>query len=72
MPVLAAIQKSLGMFGHPPTEVIFTDNVHTNKCEFEKVFPSRVKDVVPILVTCGSGPLLHMAGYESLFSNRMC
>lgn len=48
MPVLAKIPDSLTMFGHVPTEVVFTDNVRADKHELEKIFPSLLKDVIPV------------------------
>jgi hypothetical protein len=48
MPALAAISQSLKMYGHPPVELVFTDNVRGDKAELEKVLPSLCKDVVPV------------------------
>jgi hypothetical protein len=48
MPVLGHIPKSLAMFGHCPTQVVFTDNVLADKRELERIFPELLKDVVPV------------------------
>ena len=48
MPVLGRIPKSLAMFRHCPTQVVFMDNVLADKCELERIFPELLKDVVPV------------------------
>jgi hypothetical protein len=50
MPVLAKIPDSLARFGHPLTEVVFTDNVRADKHDLEKIFPWLQKDIVPVPV----------------------
>ncbi|KAG1737730.1 hypothetical protein EDB19DRAFT_1829328 [Suillus lakei] len=49
MPNLHEISESLVKFGHPEVQAVFTDNVCADKNELEQVFPSLLKDVVPIL-----------------------
>lgn len=49
MLALAAISQSLKIYGHPPIELVFTDNVCGDKAELEKVLASLCKDVVPVL-----------------------
>ena len=48
MPALARIPKSLELFGHPATQVVYTDNVHADKREFEKMYPWLLDNVVPV------------------------
>jgi hypothetical protein len=48
MPSLRAIQRSLKMYGHEPTQLSFTDNVWGDKAELEKVILLLRKDVVPV------------------------
>ncbi|KAG0696824.1 hypothetical protein DFH29DRAFT_1024356, partial [Suillus ampliporus] len=49
MPNLHEISESLAKFGHPEVQAVFTDNVRADKNELERVFPSLLKDVVPVL-----------------------
>lgn len=51
MPILAKIPRSLALFGHGPTEVIFTDNVRGDKLELEASIPSLKNDIVPVVKT---------------------
>jgi hypothetical protein len=51
MPILAKIPKSLSMFGHGQTEVIFTDNVRGDKVELESSLPSLKDQIVPVVKT---------------------
>lgn len=46
MPSLSLIPKSLALFGHKETEIIFTDNLR-DRAELERAFPSLRKDVTP-------------------------
>src|SRR5215471_4255232 len=48
IPAIAAIPRSLEMYGHEPLEVVFTDNVRGDKAELEAVLPDLKRDVVPI------------------------
>ena len=48
MPVLAEIPKSLALYGHGATEVIYTDNVRADKHELEQAFPSLLDNVTPV------------------------
>jgi hypothetical protein len=48
MPALVAISQSLHTYGHPPVELIFTDNVHADKMELENVFSSLQLNVEQI------------------------
>ncbi|KAF8953970.1 hypothetical protein BDZ97DRAFT_2082274 [Flammula alnicola] len=58
MPVLAAIPRSLAMFGHGEVEAVYTDNVRGDKSELEITLPSLTKAVVPVVKT--SLPLLEL------------
>ncbi|KAG1721545.1 uncharacterized protein EDB91DRAFT_1064357, partial [Suillus paluster] len=49
MPNLCEISESLVKFGHPEVQAVFTNNVHADKNKLERVFPSLLKDVVPVL-----------------------
>ncbi|KAF8833475.1 hypothetical protein BDN67DRAFT_916912 [Paxillus ammoniavirescens] len=48
IPNLHEINHSLKMFGHADVEVVFTDNVRSDKEEVQRAFPSLLKDVVPV------------------------
>ncbi len=39
MPALAEILTSLKKYMHGDVELVFTDNIHANKPELERVFP---------------------------------
>ncbi|KAG1847003.1 hypothetical protein DFJ58DRAFT_843319 [Suillus subalutaceus] len=43
------IHELLAKFGHPEVQSVSTDNVRADKNELERVFPSLLKDVVPVL-----------------------
>ena len=47
-PALLAISHSLEVYGHPPVDLVFTDNVRGDKAELENIFPSLLRDVQPI------------------------
>lgn len=49
MPALAAISDSLQLYGHGPVELVYTDNVRSDKSELEHMIPSLRSDIVPIL-----------------------
>ncbi|KAK2467195.1 hypothetical protein APHAL10511_000744 [Amanita phalloides] len=51
MPALATIPHSLRDYGHEDIELVFTDNVCTDKIELERVFPSLSQGVMPIPVS---------------------
>ncbi|HVT63048.1 MAG TPA: hypothetical protein VHD33_06160, partial [Legionellaceae bacterium] len=51
MPTLSYVPKSLHMFGHTAPEVIFTDNVNTDKHAFESIFPSLKDNSIPVIDT---------------------
>lgn len=48
MPALAAVSKSLATYGHQPIQIIYTDNVHSDKAELERTLPQLKADVVPV------------------------
>ncbi|KAF8328650.1 hypothetical protein F5887DRAFT_897466 [Amanita rubescens] len=48
MPALATIPHSLREYGHEDVGLVFTDNVHADKNELERVFPSLLQDVKPV------------------------
>lgn len=45
---LIGMKDSLAMYGHPPTQVIYTDNPGADKQFFERIFDSLHVDVVPV------------------------
>ena len=57
MPVLAQIPKSLALYGHDLTEVVYTDNVRADKHELERAFPSLLKNVTPVINHSALEPL---------------
>ena len=48
MPALATIPHSLHDYGHEDVRLVFTDNVHADKNELERVFPSLLQNVKPV------------------------
>jgi len=48
MPALSMIPHSLHKYGHDDVQLVFTDNVHGDKAELERVFPSLLCQVVPV------------------------
>ncbi|GBE79022.1 hypothetical protein SCP_0202190 [Sparassis crispa] len=48
MPALSLIPHSLRKYGHTDVELVFTDNVHGDKAELERVFPSLSSQVSPV------------------------
>ncbi|KAF8134402.1 hypothetical protein EV363DRAFT_1561939 [Boletus edulis] len=48
MPNMHEIARSLTKFGHGKVEAVFTDNVHADKEEVQRAFPSLLEDVVPV------------------------
>ncbi|KAL6304040.1 hypothetical protein BKA93DRAFT_749985 [Sparassis latifolia] len=48
MPALSLIPHSLRKYGHTDVELVFTDNVHGDKVELERVFPSLSSQVSPV------------------------
>src|SRR6266487_4754492 len=48
MPALSMIPHSLHKYGHHDVELVFTDNVHGDKAELERVFPSLLSNVSPV------------------------
>ena len=48
MPALAEISNSLKTYGHSPLQIVFTDNVHGDKPELERVFPELLAGVTPV------------------------
>jgi hypothetical protein len=48
MPAMAAISQSLATYGHPPVQLVFTDNVRADKMKLESIFPSLQSNVEPI------------------------
>jgi hypothetical protein len=48
MPNMYEIAHSLTKFGHGDVEAVFTDNVHADKEEVQRAFPSLHKGVIPV------------------------
>ncbi|KAM6501786.1 hypothetical protein JOM56_001763 [Amanita muscaria] len=48
MPALAAIARSLEIYGHNPVGIVVTDCPRGDKAELEAVLPSLRKDVIPV------------------------
>nr|VWO95947.1 Carboxylic ester hydrolase (EC [Ganoderma boninense] len=51
MPALSKIANSLRLFGHPEVQLVYTDNVRSDKPEVKRQVPSLRKHVDPILVS---------------------
>jgi hypothetical protein len=57
MPALSAITESLKTYGHSLIELVFTDNVHGDKGELERVLPSLREGIIPV-ADCSTYPKL--------------
>lgn len=51
MPALSEIANALKKYGHGDIELVYTDNVHADKPELERVFPSLLWDLSPVPTT---------------------
>lgn len=58
MPNMHEIAWSLMKFGHGKVEAVFTDNVHADKEEVQRAFPSLLEDVVPVPAHSTLPPLM--------------
>ncbi|EIW52507.1 uncharacterized protein TRAVEDRAFT_24023 [Trametes versicolor FP-101664 SS1] len=65
IPILSKIPTSLRLFGHRPTQCIFTDNVRADKLQLEAAFPSLRDGVSPIPTLSDLPPLALPPGWTS-------
>jgi hypothetical protein len=47
-PVLRAVAAAAKMFGHTPTEAVYTDSVRADRLAYQQYFPSLLDNVVPV------------------------
>ncbi|KAF9231664.1 hypothetical protein BU15DRAFT_82124 [Melanogaster broomeanus] len=64
VPNLQQISQSLKMFGHDDVQAVFTDNVRGDKDEVQRVFPSLLKDIVPVPAYSDLPPLEVPSGWS--------